>query len=73
MPVLITAQQEIIEESLEIMQYAKNWVLNEEEKYWVMRNDDEFNSILTDISMQIDMNNLMPNIIEKWHQNILKI
>ena len=41
-PVLITAQQEIIEESLEIMQYARNWVLNEEEKYWVMRNDDEF-------------------------------
>ena len=41
-PVLITAQQEIIEESLEIMQYARNWELNEEEKYWVMRNDDEF-------------------------------
>jgi glutathione S-transferase len=41
-PVLITAQKEIIEESLEIMQYARNWELSEEEKYWVMRNDDEF-------------------------------
>ncbi len=41
-PVLITAQKEIIEESLEIMQYARNWKLSEEEKYWVMRNDDEF-------------------------------
>lgn len=41
-PVLVTAEKEIIEESLEIMQYARNWELNEEENYWVMRNDDEF-------------------------------
>ena len=33
---------EVIEESLEIMQYLLNWELNEDETYWIDRNDNEF-------------------------------
>ena len=41
-PVLLLKNGEIIEESLEIMQHVMEWELNEEETYWIDRNDNEF-------------------------------
>ena len=41
-PVLLLSDGTVIEESLEIMQYALNWQLDEVESDWVSRNDDEF-------------------------------
>lgn len=41
-PVLLLSDGAVIEESLEIMQYALNWELSEEEANWVERNDNEF-------------------------------
>ena len=41
-PVLLLADGTVIEESLEIMQYVLNWELNDDENYWVKRNDDYF-------------------------------
>ena len=41
-PVLLLSDGNVIEESLEIMQYVLDWTLSEDEKHWVSRNDDEF-------------------------------
>ena len=41
-PVMILPNGEVIEESLEIMQYVLNWELNDDETYWIDRNDNEF-------------------------------
>tara|TARA_B100000963_G_scaffold6550_1_gene5130 strand:+ start:703 stop:1248 length:546 start_codon:yes stop_codon:yes gene_type:complete len=41
-PVMLLSNGEIIEESLEIMQYVLNWELNDDETYWIDRNDNEF-------------------------------
>ena len=41
-PVLLLVDGTVIEESLEIMQYVLNWELNDDENYWVKRNDDYF-------------------------------
>ena len=41
-PVMLLPNGEVIEESLEIMQYVLNWELNEDETYWIDRNDNEF-------------------------------
>ena len=41
-PVMLLPNGEVIEESLEIMQYVLNWELNEDEAYWIDRNDNEF-------------------------------
>ncbi len=41
-PVMLLANGEVIEESLEIMQYVLSWELSEIESQWVDRNDNEF-------------------------------
>jgi len=41
-PVLLLPDGTVIEESLEIMQYLLNWKLDENEEYWITRNDEEF-------------------------------
>ena len=41
-PVMLLANGEVIEESLEIMQYVLSWELSEIESQWVARNDNEF-------------------------------
>lgn len=41
-PVLLLPDGTVIEESLEIMEFVQSWNLNEEERNWVNRNDDEF-------------------------------
>jgi len=41
-PVLLLTDNIVIEESLEIMQYVLNWKLNEDEKNWINRNDEQF-------------------------------
>ena len=41
-PVLLLPDGTVIEESLEIMEYVQSWDLNEKERIWVNRNDDEF-------------------------------
>ena len=41
-PVLQLPNGEVIEESLEIMQYVLDWQLSEEESIWIERNDFEF-------------------------------
>ncbi len=41
-PVMQLNDGQVIEESLEIMQYVSNWQLTEQEQYWVSRNDNEF-------------------------------
>ena len=41
-PVMLLPNGEVIEESLEIMQYVLNWELNDVETYWIDRNDNEF-------------------------------
>ena len=41
-PVLLLLNGTVIEESLEIMQYLLNWKLDENEGYWITRNDEEF-------------------------------
>lgn len=41
-PVLLLPDGTVIEESLEIMEYVQSWDLNENERYWVNRNDNEF-------------------------------
>ncbi len=41
-PVMLLPNGEVIEESLEIMQYVLNWELNDDETYWIDRNDNEF-------------------------------
>jgi len=41
-PVMLLANGEVIEESLEIMQHVLSWKLTEIESQWVDRNDNEF-------------------------------
>lgn len=41
-PVMLLADGNVIEESLEIMEYVQSWKLNEEERGWINRNDNEF-------------------------------
>ncbi len=41
-PVLLLPDGTVIEESLEIMEFVQSWNLNEEERNWVNRNDNEF-------------------------------
>ena len=41
-PVMLLPSGKVIEESLEIMQYAANWTLTDLDKHWVNRNDNEF-------------------------------
>jgi len=41
-PVLLLPDGTLIEESLEIMEFVQSWNLNEEERNWVNRNDNEF-------------------------------
>ena len=41
-PVMLLPNGEVIEESLEIMQYVLNWELNDDETYWIDRNDNQF-------------------------------
>jgi len=41
-PVLLLSDGTVIEESLEIMQYLLDWKLDENEEYWITRNDEEF-------------------------------
>jgi len=41
-PVLLLPDGTVIEESLEIMEFVQSWNLNEEERDWVNRNDNEF-------------------------------
>ena len=41
-PVMLLPDGTVIEESLEIMQHILDWTLDEEEKFWVDRNDEEF-------------------------------
>jgi len=41
-PVLLLPDGTVIEESLEIMEFVQSWNLNEEERKWVNRNDNEF-------------------------------
>ena len=41
-PVLLLPDGTVIEESLEIMEFVLSWNLNEEERNWVNRNDNEF-------------------------------
>jgi len=41
-PVMLLANGEVIEESLEIMQYVLSWELSDIESQWVDRNDNEF-------------------------------
>ena len=41
-PVMLLANGEVIEESLEIMQHVLSWKLSEIESQWVDRNDNEF-------------------------------
>jgi len=41
-PVLLLADETVIEQSLEIMQYVHDWQLSEEESIWIERNDFEF-------------------------------
>lgn len=41
-PVLLLPDGTVIEESLEIMEYVQSWNLNETERSWVNRNDNEF-------------------------------
>ena len=41
-PVMLLPNGKVIEESLEIMQYAANWTLTDLENHWVNRNDNEF-------------------------------
>jgi glutathione S-transferase len=41
-PVMLLSDGTVIEESLEIMQYALNWQLNPDEEEWVRKNDDGF-------------------------------
>ena len=41
-PVMLLSNGQVIEESLEIMQYAANWTLADLDSHWVNRNDNEF-------------------------------
>ena len=41
-PVMLLPSGEVIEESLEIMQYVANWTLTDLDNHWVNRNDNEF-------------------------------
>ena len=41
-PVMLLGDGVVIEESLEIMQYALNWELNDDEEKWIQKNDDGF-------------------------------
>ena len=41
-PVMLLNDGTVIEESLEIMQHVLSWQLDDEESYWVDRNDNEF-------------------------------
>ena len=41
-PVLLLENGIVIEESLEIMQHVINWKLDDNERYWINRNDNEF-------------------------------
>ena len=41
-PVMLLPSGKVIEESLEIMQYAANWTLTDLDNHWVNRNDNEF-------------------------------
>ena len=41
-PILLLPNGEVIEESLEIMQYVRDWQPGEEESIWIERNDTEF-------------------------------
>ena len=41
-PVMLLGDGVVIEESLEIMQYALNWELNDDEEKWIQKNDEEF-------------------------------
>ena len=41
-PVMLLPSGEVIEESLEIMQYVANWTLTNLDNHWVNRNDNEF-------------------------------
>ena len=41
-PVLLLPDGTVIEESLEIMEFVQSWNLNEDERNWVNRNDNEF-------------------------------
>ncbi len=41
-PVMQLTDGTVIEESLEIMQYALNWELKKDEKMWIQKNDEEF-------------------------------
>ena len=41
-PVLLLENGVVIEESLEIMQHVINWELDDNERYWINRNDNEF-------------------------------
>ena len=41
-PVMLLKDSTVIEESLEIMQYVLDWKLDDDENYWVERNDNEF-------------------------------
>ena len=40
--VLLLENGIVIEESLEIMQHVINWKLDDNERYWINRNDNEF-------------------------------
>jgi glutathione S-transferase len=41
-PVMLLPSSQVIEESLEIMQYVANWTLTDLDSHWVNRNDNEF-------------------------------
>ena len=41
-PVMLLSNGQVIEESLEIMQYVANWTLTDLDSHWVNRNDHEF-------------------------------
>tara|TARA_X000000368_G_C22947466_1_gene675042 strand:- start:494 stop:1051 length:558 start_codon:yes stop_codon:yes gene_type:complete len=41
-PVMLLPNGKVVEESLEIMQYAANWTLTGLDNHWINRNDNEF-------------------------------
>ena len=41
-PVLLLPDGKVLDESIDIMQHVLKWQLDDNEKYWVSRNDDEF-------------------------------
>tara|TARA_Y100001954_G_C15599422_1_gene497187 strand:+ start:153 stop:701 length:549 start_codon:yes stop_codon:yes gene_type:complete len=41
-PVLLLPDGKVLDESIDIMQHVLKWELDDNEKYWVSRNDDEF-------------------------------